>query len=194
MYTQTKTNGYSLVEVLVAIAILLLALVGPMTIAAKGIQSASYVSEQTVAIFLAQEGLEAFTAARNDATIAAFAIPDLSQSWDWASDGTIDASCFTANGCNLEYTNTTPMNTIVGCGVGGAGCELYFDDTNPNDRARYSLDSGNTATSYTRVIKVTSIQGGKGLQVESTVYWNTRLFSSQEQSVTLTSSLFSIYE
>jgi len=65
------TKGYSLIEVLVAISILLIALVGPMTIAAKGIQSSIFVREQTIAISLAQEGIEAFIAARNDAALQA---------------------------------------------------------------------------------------------------------------------------
>ncbi len=192
MYTNTHTKGYSLVEVLVAISILLLAIVGPMTIAAKGIQSSQYAREQTVAIFLAQEGIEAFIAKRNDEAIKAFASGNLSTSWDWVSNSTIPAACFTANGCNFDYTSTDPLSQVTACGLNGSGCALYFNST--NNKARYTTNNNDTLTPYRRMVKVQTIQGGKGLEITSTVSWNTHLFGTNTQSVTLTSSLFSIYE
>lgn len=192
MHITKHTKGYSLVEVLVAIAILLLALVGPMTIAAKGIQSASYVREQTTALYLAQEGLEAFTSMRNSASNLALSSSNPASAWDWASISALD-ECKAANGCNLDFEDSTPVDSIIPCtNAVGAGCELYF--TEGNTRARYSLDSGGgaVATPYTRVIKITDITDG--MEVESTVYWSTRLFGATPQSVTLTTLLLNLYE
>jgi len=188
----TTEKGFSLVEVLVAIAILLMALVGPMTIAAKGIQSANYVREQTTAIFLAQEGIEAFIAKRNDEAIASFASGNLATSWDWVTDtNKLPSVCTASSGCNIDFRTSNPLTTAVGCGT-PTNCSLYFDAT--KNQARYSLDNTGASTPYRRVIKVTSVLGGKGIQIESTVYWGTQLFGSNEQNVTLTSTLFSLYE
>jgi type II secretory pathway pseudopilin PulG len=187
-----QTKGYSLVEALVAISILLIALVGPMTIAAKGIQSANYVREQTIAISLAQEGIEAFIAARNDATIEALNSGNLSASWDWVSDSRIN-DCRGANGCNIEYSDNEPLDSVAGCtGAGGSGCELFFNSG--GGRARYVLSSsGAVPTPYRRVIKVSDI-GVTGLHIESTVYWGAQLFGGQSQSLTLISEVYKLYD
>jgi len=188
-----NTEGYSLVETLVAIAILLLALVGPMTIAAKGIQSSIYVREQTIAISLAQEGIEAFVAARNDATLEAFSNDDLTTSWDWTTDGRID-SCRDADGCNIQYVDADPIDSAVACtGANGAGCELYFDDSS-SVRARYTFDTDGERTPYSRAIRVSDSPAGNGLRIESTVYWGTQLLSGQVQSLTLTTEIYNLYE
>lgn len=190
MYISKLKAGYSLVEVLVAISILLLALVGPMTIASKGMQSAKYAREQTTAIFLAQEGIEAFTQARNEATLVAFADDKLSESWDWVTDGTLPGTCLSAVGCNIDFEDADSMGRAVRCTT-QENCRLYYDET--KTRAKYSLDTDGASTPYQRVIKITEIPGGKGIEVASTVFWDTSLFTNQ-QSITLTSALFSLYE
>lgn len=194
MYTTNqKTGGYSLVEVLVAIAILLISLVGPMTIAAKGIQTAYYAREQTTALFLAQEGIEAFNAARNDAVLVAFDSNSLATSWSWVSS--VDSACFAGQGCGLDYSTDTPVSgSMADCSSDPENCRLYFDAN--NNRARYSLDSSDPTkiTPYRREIKLTEVAGNKGIEVESTVYWSSQLFGGASQSVVLTSALFSIYE
>jgi len=192
MHTTKQTKGYSLVEVLVAISVLLIALVGPMTIAAKGIQSSVYVREQTIAISLAQEGIEAFIAARNDATIKAFSTGTLSTSWGWTTDGTIAAACKTTNGCNIDYRTSNPLgSTVATCGFEGSGCDLYFKSS--SGRARYSLDNSGVLTPYRRAIRVSNTVSGTGLQITSTVYWNAGLFGGQTQSLTLIGEVYKLY-
>lgn len=56
-HIQQKT-GFTLIETLVAISILLIALTGPLTIAAKGLNTAYYARDQITAFYLAQEGIE----------------------------------------------------------------------------------------------------------------------------------------
>jgi prepilin-type N-terminal cleavage/methylation domain-containing protein len=51
----TWNRGFTLVETLVAVTVLLLVIVGPMTVAQKGIQNAYFANEQVTAVFLAQE-------------------------------------------------------------------------------------------------------------------------------------------
>ncbi|MFA6430560.1 MAG: prepilin-type N-terminal cleavage/methylation domain-containing protein [Candidatus Paceibacterota bacterium] len=60
LYVKNKKRieGFTLVESLVAISILMVAIVAPMTIAQKGLGSASYSKDQMTASFLAQDAIE----------------------------------------------------------------------------------------------------------------------------------------
>lgn len=51
-------EGFTLVESLIGIAILVMAVLAPLTIAQSSIQGARYAQQQTTAIFLAQEAVE----------------------------------------------------------------------------------------------------------------------------------------
>ncbi|MFT7507731.1 MAG: prepilin-type N-terminal cleavage/methylation domain-containing protein [Acidimicrobiales bacterium] len=198
MNNTKHTKGYSLVEVLVALSILLLALTGPMVIAMKGLQSSYYAREKVAATYLAQEGIEAFIAMRNDATLAAINANSLSTSWSWIQPGTRNSnlnSCFTATGCNTDYTDQNPINRLEACTASGSNCRLYYDED--NSRARYSLSSaGQNAvlSPFTRVITIMNDPSGRGIQITATVSWVSQLFAGQTQSIALTSSLFSVYE
>ena len=70
-YLTTKERGYSLVEVLVAISVLLIALVGPMTIAQSGLKRSAQSKDNTMAVFLAQEGIEAVVKIREEDALGA---------------------------------------------------------------------------------------------------------------------------
>lgn len=51
-------TGFTLVETLVGIAILVVAILAPLSIAQSGLQAARYAQDQTTATFLAQEAIE----------------------------------------------------------------------------------------------------------------------------------------
>ncbi|MEI8339625.1 MAG: type II secretion system protein [bacterium] len=55
---QKSNKGFTLVETLVAISILMIAIVAPMTIVQNGLTAAGYAKQQMIADFLAQEALE----------------------------------------------------------------------------------------------------------------------------------------
>lgn len=183
----TTKKGYSLVETLVAVSILLLSIVGPMTIAAKGIQTGIFVSDQTTAIFLAQEQIESVMAIRNQEALKNIGSNNV---WDWTTGGAM-ASCFAANGCSITWNNDgDPYYTVSACNNGGGNCVLYLD-TNA-DRTRFSVSTGGTQTKFTRVLQLQRI-GTREVVASSTVTWNSNLFGGQK-AVSLRSSFFNIYD
>ncbi|NCO61881.1 prepilin-type N-terminal cleavage/methylation domain-containing protein, partial [Candidatus Kaiserbacteria bacterium] len=68
----SKQHGFSLVEVLVAITLLLLIVTGPMKIITDANHSTAFASEQVTAFFLAQEGLELAQKGRDDLMLQYF--------------------------------------------------------------------------------------------------------------------------
>jgi len=56
--TQKLVSGFTLVEALVAISVLMVAVVSPLTIAQKGLSSAMYSKDQMIASYLAQDAIE----------------------------------------------------------------------------------------------------------------------------------------
>jgi len=72
IFNLNKQAGFSLVETLVSISILLLVIVGPMTITSRTAKSATFASEQVQAFFLAQEGVELAQKARSDLVLRKF--------------------------------------------------------------------------------------------------------------------------
>lgn len=58
MIQHFKKTGFTLVETLVAISILSIAVVAPMSLVSQGLISAFYARDQVIAYFLAQEAIE----------------------------------------------------------------------------------------------------------------------------------------
>ncbi len=58
-------GGFTLIETLVAISVLLVSLAGPLSIASQSLQSAFYARDQITAFYLAQEAVEYVRAVRD---------------------------------------------------------------------------------------------------------------------------------
>lgn len=183
-YTQTK-SGYSLVEVLVAITILMLSIVGPITIAAKSMQSAQYARQQTTAFFLAQEGITVANTLRNDAGVTYYwnttPLP-----WAWTTTPAL-APCFTSSGCDIDFRDSTLTSNVVNCSS-VANCILKLDTSAA--RAAYQHASGSNSP-YTRILTFTLV--GDEVRVTSRVRWDSTLMGGVEE-VELTTSLFNLYD
>lgn len=194
MYFQKKESGFSLVETLVAISILLIVIVGPMTISMRTAKSSSFASEQIQAFFLAQEGIEMVQKSRDDLLLQNFldtAHPNyISNPWSrfTSSSGTY-APCFTA-GCSFQWvsTPTDRLSAPISCST-VVNCLLYRDN---NGRAWFTHTSGggNVPTIFTRRIYFSG--SGAGIQVRSVVTWRTGSIVA-EQRVEVDTYLYNIY-
>ena len=191
MYSKSQ-SGFSLVETLVAISLLLIIIVGPMTISSSAARSTSFASEQVIAFFLAQEGAEIAQKARDD-LILEYGLTS-SDGWDEFVDdssGALYEECFTNSGCGLELNTdaTGSINAPEDCSTGDR-CRLYFDDT--NGRAQYTYESsGTTQTEFTRRITMEEI-AGREVRVRSIVTWRTGS-QIEDQEIFVETYLFNVY-
>jgi type II secretory pathway pseudopilin PulG len=87
--------AFTLLETLVAVSILIMALLGPFSIAQQSLKSAYYARDQVTAYYLAQEGIEFVRAVRDQNYLAGT---------DWLVG--IDAAC-TGKPCIVDYPNFT---------------------------------------------------------------------------------------
>ncbi|MFM2340137.1 MAG: hypothetical protein RLZZ360_773 [Candidatus Parcubacteria bacterium] len=195
----TNNQGFSLVEVLVAITILLLVIAGPMRILTSSTNSTTYSSEQVVAYFLAQEGLELVQLGRDNLVLGDFKDIINGQSVEpspWARFQINFSNCIN-NTCGITATNAHPTYNITNC-ASLTNCRLYLNTASPTNRARYTHTApGNTATPYTRTIRIGMITASngriQGAVATSTVTWRTGSLVASQQ-VELVTYLANVYD
>lgn len=175
-FIQRGTQGFTLVETLVAIAILLLVIVGPMTVAQKGIQNAYFAREQLTAVFLAQEAAEAVRELRDESALEAYDNQSGGNTWNW-----IPAACTYASGCGLS-----------GAGGGFSQCTGDSCVLKISEGGQYG-NTGISTSPYTRVIKITQPVAGAAF-MEVTVTWNSILFSTGSRTVKLNTWIYDHYK
>lgn len=196
MTYHSSQSGFSLVETLVAITILLLVIVGPMSISATAARSTSYASEQVIAFFLAQEGAEIAQKGRDDILLRNFLPPTngayISNPWTRFTDTTSTGYyrlCFQAAGCGLELSANTTGTVKPPIACSGTACDLYFSHL--SGRSHYSHTVLGEETIFTRVIFMQAT-ANREVKVTSRVYWRTGS-QRQAQQVEVETYLFNVY-
>ncbi len=173
-----SSTGFTLVETLVAITVLLLVIIGPMTIAQKGIQNASYANEQITAVFLAQEAIEAVQELRDNVALDAYSgNPGLkTNSWFTNTLLSCGKSSSSGSGCAFDVGAVGLFNF---CNSSNNNCKLLID-TN----GKY-VHSGGTATPFTRKVFFddTYLVSNGAVLVTVDVEWSNRIFSSSRHVV-----------
>lgn len=169
IYTQKKTEkGFTLVETLVAITILLLVIIGPLTVAQKGIQNAYYANEQVTAVFLAQEAIEAVRELRDIRALDAYdklldGLPPYGETWDLYSGlDHLHPNCNIAAGCEFDAQD----NEFGSCG--GGECKLKINN------GVYEYDSGSWSP-FTRKVYVIE-ENPYSVSVTVEVSWTSQIF------------------
>ena len=174
-------------ETLIAITILVTAIAGPMTIAARGLQTAYYSKDEMVAVFLAQEAIELVRMKRDQYTLA-----NSGSSFGWYSApssnvNAISALCKeeiedpAAHGCGID----TRSMSFFDCGSTGAGCQLKYDaSTAAGVRGSYfnNTVSGGVLSPYTRKIFINdySVPGSREIVVTARISWQANLFAQRK--------------
>lgn len=185
--SNTKTDGFTLVETLVAISILMLVIIGPMTVVQKSMHNAYFANEQVTATFLAQQGIEAVRQLRDDEAL---------EGWDDTGSGfdtsgwlqTLNTCEAASGGCGLSGSGRDKV--LQSC-AGIAACKVYLNE----DTGEYVDNSGVHAdTPFTRKITVDSFAGGDLVLVTTEVTWMNANISAGQRSVKLQTYLYDHYK
>lgn len=181
-----SNRGYSLVEVLVAITVLLIALVGPLTIAYSGLKRSNFAKEQTASIFMAQEGTEAIVKLREDSALAASSYANLSEVW--SNLNTIKNRCpiggATYCGVTLGDDGAVTAASVYQCS--GSNCLMKYSSTARVPYKQGGAVSGDN-TIYTRKMQIDVIDAYA--HVISTVSWG----DAPSQSLSLETYVYNTY-
>jgi len=170
-------RGFSLVETLVAVSILLIAVLAPMRIVAQSIKASVTSREQLIAVFLAQEGIEAMTRLRDNDYL------DGGPTWSWYSG--LPGACTNGTGCDYDVDS----DSFTPCS--GSNCLMYIDE-NGGGNVFYSHDSGDTPTQFTRKIFVSEPTSGEA-EITSTVSWYSDV-AKENVDVSLQTRVFDQYQ
>ncbi|MDO8564512.1 MAG: prepilin-type N-terminal cleavage/methylation domain-containing protein, partial [bacterium] len=151
-------RGFTLIETLIAIAILLLAVTGPMTLAERGLASAGVAKIELTALYLGQEALEFIRNTRDENFLRG---RGGGQNWLQGLD-----ECATVTGCAVDPT-ASGGNRIDQCSAGNDDCLLWQHQGDaPNERLKGlfghpRVRGGSTAnwkiTSYKRKVCITRV-------------------------------------
>lgn len=192
MKKTSSQSGFTLIETLVSITILLIVIAGPLAVTSSSAKSSSFSSEQVTAFFLAQEGVELVEKARDDLLLTNFANtnPDPWADFTRINNG-IYRNCYTSvntSGCDFTINRNGSL-TLTNC---AAGCELYLNPTQNNLRSRYTHISNNaTLTPFSRVITLELVNANE-VKITSKVTWRTGSIRAS-QEVVVESELFNVY-
>lgn len=160
-YTQ---KGFTLVESLVALAIFLIATVGPMYAVSQALSIASIARDRTIARFLAQEGVELVRYYRDNVALR----NQISPGEDWLNVLRTSLSptsiCLSTYGC---YASS--VDVPQACSSGGCPPLKISGST-----GRYQYLTG-TDTKFVRTITITEVSSGQA-QVQVAVEWRPKVF------------------
>lgn len=156
-------QGFSLLETTIAIAIMVSAILGPMSISSQSIRSASVARNNIIASNLAQEGLELLKVYRHNNRIAG-------RPWTEGLE-----TCFSQNGCRIDARDLNVQSCAAACSP------FKFDDS----LKLYNYSSG-ADTIFSRTINILNITANE-IRITASVRWNDKF---GDQFFNLETSIF----
>lgn len=206
-YSLSSSRGFTLIETMVAIALLMVALIPPMSLAAQSLTTAYFARDQITAFYLAQEGVEIVRSVR-DANIIAlakgqtitdvFCTPSNCIPYGTTASNapvfTVDALQTTSNAldtcaqigsgqyqCPYLQTNGSVYGYSPGCEPNGSNATWSVTDCGTLD--------GWTDTTFTRTVKAYLLNATDPdeMRVSVTVTWSE---GSLNQSFTINEDLY----
>lgn len=166
-------KGFTLVETLVAIFILLISITGPLTFAQGGLKTSFFARDQIVAFYLAQDSIETIKHLRDNYALSragGFWLTDLSGCRPSPASGTTPGD---VKSCTIDTSGTGAVR-LTGCS--NSTCSrLYL-----NSNKEYTHDSSGAGLSkYSRLVYVTEINEDKEAQVIVEIIWEPNFFSQR---------------
>lgn len=199
-------QGFTLIETLIAIAILTVAIGSAFTIAQKSLQTSAFSKNQNTAYFLASEGVELVRAIRDNTAI--YNRANISSKVDWLN--TFKSKCNISNPSTLLTDSCVfdidPISTnmtikrveedLTYCST-GKGCRLKIEKLYESTPSKMftSVGTGSTYSMFYRKITISEKIASTGTNTEgttvtewkkmdavvtSTVYWANESFTVKE--------------
>lgn len=173
---KTNNRGFSILESMVAITILLIAVVGPLSTIGNSLAQIYIARDQMVAINLAQEGIEAVRQIRDSNMITGWN----GETKDWFEGIYTDTP---RNFYTLDvYANNPSVVECTAC-TDSTGSVIKIDSEGRE------VMVGGTDTKFSRVIHVVHVSTNE-VSITSKVYWTTS--GGTPKDITVTESLFGI--
>lgn len=168
-----KQKGFTLIETLVAISLLVISVAAPMTLATRSLASAFYARDQVTAFHLAQEAIETVRARRDGNALSAIQGNSVNL---LAGIPNTEGQPFTVDTLNdaMEVCGGTcgPLRVDTLTGVYGYGTGTSWQDSR-----------------FTRTVRASFVGGNiDEVLVSVEVRWRTGVF--QERSFTISENLY----
>lgn len=185
-------KGFTLIEALVAIAIITIAVSAPLYTASRSALTAANSENQLVASYLAQEGIEYVRMMRDNEYLAVHTDTTASQeAWSnftTGSDSSSITQCIGKN-CQLEVAPSAASQGLTQCA--GNNCStnyLYLLPSGSYTQDGTLADSQGvqSPTTFVRTITASLVVPASDILITSTVTWS---FRSTAYSVTVTDHL-----
>ena len=177
MIQKTKT-GFTLIETLIAITLLMLAVIEPMALTAQSLKSAYYARDQITASSLAQEAIEAVRSVRD------------AQILEVAEDPSVSIDIFGPIPVDKDFIIDTTTNAMAECT--GACPPLQTNGT------LYAYSAGWTNTGFTRTVRACYVQpvapfdcngvASDEMRLRATVVWRTGSYAAR--SIVISENLY----
>lgn len=166
----SNQDGFSLLETLVAIAVLTGAILGPLALATQSIRASSLSGNRATAFFLAQEAIE-YTRSRRDANLLT------ARFWLDGLDG-----CVGGNGCTVDPF-PQPDGSVLACPSDGCPFSQYGrGEVGEPLRYGYNLLFAPEESIFRRTLEILPLSGiDYEAKVKVTVEWNER--SNEERFI-----------
>ena len=160
----TDNRGFTVVESLVAILILVLTISGATSAIQTGISSYIFSKDQFIAFYLAQEGFEQIRNMRDENSL---------KNLHWLAGVSQISSdpCYFGNACTVDPVNS---NLVIRC-VAPGSCPVLRQDT---VNGFYGYTAGWSATIFRREIVLTQINADE-ISILVTVNWSKGTVSRQ---------------
>mgnify|MGYP001568701249 CR=1 FL=1 len=187
-------SGFTLLETLIALGVILAATVGPVSLITRGLADFSFSKNKLTAVNLAQEGIELVRSVRDNNVICDAL--NGAANWQWNKNPE-SQSVFS----NITAGVAVDRTVVIDCGVGGVSIVVPILSSSCSENLRYNSSTGiygyegDRETIFSRCVTVDvpsgapqeGIPASDKMNITSTVQWNERQI---QRVLTLSESLY----
>lgn len=187
----TPQHGFTLLETMVAVSLLMLSIVGPLTIAQKSVKASTYTKNRTTAYYLAQDAIEYLRNIRDTNSLRGYDWNRLLLAYSPCISSVADARCFFETFISPETVVMSPGTSpqtgnfiIRPCVAGSCPNLTYYAPFGYFGYLPLST-SGVVESQYRREITVipvnTSSEGNRELLIRVDVIWNEGILGGEKK-------------